>query len=393
MTGQKYDFAAMALVTTQLGQLFLSDDSYRHDAVVAYAFMQQLSLKSALKQWGTDAEDAGVKEVSQLHWRDTFVPRRYSDLTDEQKKKVLESHMFVVKKRDGKTKARMVAGGNTQRDYLTKEDSSSPTVSTEAVLLTSIIDAHEGRDVTVIDIPNAFIQTRVDSPKDRVIIRMRGVVVDWLVKAAPEVYALFVTTDKKGMKVLLVECWNAIYGTMIAGLLYYRKFSESLTEQGYVANAYDPCVWNKVIEGKLSTICFHVDDCKISHKSVKVNDNTIKWLRRDYESIFTDGSGKMKVARGKVHKYLGMKLDFTTTGVVIVTIINYVDDVIKAWEDATTKLDEGLERVAKHQRIATAAPDDLFKVNDDQVKLGTLKAKKLSQYRGYDVICHEEGSA
>ena len=282
-----------------------------------------------------------------------------------------------MKKRDGKTKARMVAGGNTQRDYLTKEDSSSPTVSAEAVLLTSIIDSHEGRDVAVIDIPNAFIQTRVDNPKDRVIIRMRGVVVDWLVKAAPEVYAPFVTTDKKGMKVLLVECWNAIYGTMIAGLLYYRKFSESLTEQGYVANAYDPCVWNKVIEGKLSTICFHVDDCKISHKSVKVNDNTIKWLRRDYESIFTDGSGKMKVARGKVHKYLGMKLDFTTAGVVIVTMIDYVDDVIKAWEDATTKLDDGFEHVAKRQRIATAAPDDLFKVNDDQVKLGTLKAKNF----------------
>jgi transposase-like protein len=86
----------------------------------------------------------------------------------------------------------------------------------------------------VIDIPNAFIQTRVDDPKDRVIIRMRGVVVDWLVKTAPEVYGPFVTKDKKGNKVLLVECWNAIYGTMIAGLLYYRKFSESLAEQGYV---------------------------------------------------------------------------------------------------------------------------------------------------------------
>jgi hypothetical protein len=232
----------------------------------------------------------------------------------------------------------------------------------------------------VIDIPNAFIQTRVDNPKDRVIIWMRGVVVDWLVKAAPEVYAPFVTTDKKGMKVLLVECWNVIYGTMIAGLLYYRKFSESLTEQGYVANAYNPCVWNKVIEGKLSTICFHVDDCKISHKSVKVNDNTIKWLRRDYESIFTDGSGEMKVARGKVHKYLGMKLDFTTAGVVIVTMIDYVVDVIKAWEDATTKLDDGFEHVAKRQRIATAAPDDLFKVNDDQVKLGTLKAKNFHSF-------------
>ena len=62
--------------------------------------------------------------------------------------------MFVVKKRYGKTKARMVSGGNTQRDYMAKENSSSPTVSTEAVLLTSIIDAHEGRDFAVNDIPN-----------------------------------------------------------------------------------------------------------------------------------------------------------------------------------------------------------------------------------------------
>ena len=38
----------------------------------------------------------------------------------------------------------------------------------------------------MIDIPNAFIQTRVGNLKDRVIIRMRGVVVDWLVNAAPK---------------------------------------------------------------------------------------------------------------------------------------------------------------------------------------------------------------
>jgi hypothetical protein len=51
-----------------------------------------------------------------------------------------------------------MAGGNKQRDYISKEDASSPTIATEAVLLSCIIDAEEGRDVTVIDIPNAFIQ-------------------------------------------------------------------------------------------------------------------------------------------------------------------------------------------------------------------------------------------
>ena len=51
--------------------------------------------------------------------------------------------------------------------------------------MTSIVDALEGRDVAVIDIPNAFIQTRVYDAKDCVIVRITGVIVDWLVKVAP----------------------------------------------------------------------------------------------------------------------------------------------------------------------------------------------------------------
>jgi hypothetical protein len=132
-----------------------------------------------------------------------------------------------------------------------------------------------------------------------------------------------------------------------------------------------------MINDKQSTICFHVDDCKISCKSAKVNDDTIKWLRRDYESIFTDGSGEMKVARGKVHKYLGMKLEFTNDGVVKVTMIDYIDEVIiiKAWDEAVTKFNNRFEREVKRQRIAKAAPEDLFKVNEDAVKRDKDKSK------------------
>ncbi len=96
--------------------------------------------------------------------------------------------MFIVRKQSGETKARLVGGGNKQRDYLSKEDSSSPTAATELVLLTAIVDAAENRDVAIIDIPNGFIQTRVENEKDRVIIRIWGVVVDWLVAIAPKVY-------------------------------------------------------------------------------------------------------------------------------------------------------------------------------------------------------------
>jgi hypothetical protein len=123
-----------------------------------------------------------------------------------------------LEKRDGSLKGRTVAGGNKQRDYISKEDASSPTIATEAVLLLCIIDAEEGRDVAVIDIPNAFIQMRVEDEGDMAIIKICGVLVDILVKIAPDVYKSYVTTDKKGTKQLLVQCQNALYGTMVASL-------------------------------------------------------------------------------------------------------------------------------------------------------------------------------
>jgi hypothetical protein len=100
--------------------------------------------------------------------------------------------MFLKEKRDGKVKGRTVAGGNNQRGYISKEDASSPTVAMEPVLLSCIIDAEEGQDVAVVDIPNAFIQTRVENEKDMAFIKIREVPVDILVEIAPDVYVPFV---------------------------------------------------------------------------------------------------------------------------------------------------------------------------------------------------------
>ena len=88
--------------------------------------------------------------------------------------------------------------------------------------------------------------------------------------------------------------------------MYYKKFVKSLTKQGYKINPNDGCMANKVVKRKQISICFHVNDCKISHESSAVIDDTIAWLRVEYESIFEDGSGQMKVHTGKTHKYLGM---------------------------------------------------------------------------------------
>ncbi len=125
-----------------------------------------------------------------------------------------------------------MAGGNKQRGYIDKEDASSPTVAIESVILTSIVNALEERDVAIVDIPNAFVQTVIEEKSKRVIIRIRGMLVDMLLKIASEVYQSYVTIDKKGNKQLLVECLNALYGTMMASLLFHQKFTNSLKEKG-----------------------------------------------------------------------------------------------------------------------------------------------------------------
>jgi hypothetical protein len=106
-----------------------------------------------------------------------------------------------------------MAGGNKQRDYISKEDASSPTVTTEPVLLSCIIDAEEERDIAVINIPNGFAQTRVEDKKDMAIIKLHGILVDILVEMAPDIYKSYTTTDKKGVKQLLIQCQNALYRT------------------------------------------------------------------------------------------------------------------------------------------------------------------------------------
>jgi hypothetical protein len=119
--------------------------------------MTQLSLKAALKQWGKDTKAAVEAEAKQLHWCNSFRPVHWKDVDKERRKQILELHVFVKKKRTGQIKAHKVVGGKKQRDFISKENASSPTVPTESVLLTSLVDVQENRDITIVDIPNAFI--------------------------------------------------------------------------------------------------------------------------------------------------------------------------------------------------------------------------------------------
>ena len=150
-------------------------------------------------------------------------------------------------------------------------------VSVESNMLTAVIDAHEGRDVMTADVPNAFIETelpRIDG-EESIITKITCELVDVLVNINTDLYSGYIVYVN-GKKVLYVEVLRAIYGMLTAALLYYRKFREDLEEHGFQFNPYDSCVANKMINGKLQTIRFHVDDLMRSHVDKKINDDFLK---------------------------------------------------------------------------------------------------------------------
>ena len=70
----------------------------------------------------------------------------------------MELLIFLTEKCDGIIKVRTCANGIIGQDWMNKEQVSSPTGALESVIFLAVINAHEEREVTIVDIPNAFIQ-------------------------------------------------------------------------------------------------------------------------------------------------------------------------------------------------------------------------------------------
>ena len=176
-----------------------------------------------------------------MHERGCFQPVNVNDLMTDQRKEILNIMTFIIEKRDGVVKARSVAVGSKQRLWMNKEETASPTVSLEAILLTCVMDAFENCEVAVVDIPNAFIQTLHEGKP--VFIKIKGKLASILCKCAPHIYEPFVTQEK-GQPTLYVKVLKAIYGLLESALLFYKKLRKDITKIGFKVNPYDPCVAN-----------------------------------------------------------------------------------------------------------------------------------------------------
>ncbi len=164
--------------------------------------------------------------------------------------------------------------GISSKDILPKR-MQAPLPCLQRLLCSRVLSMQPKRGMSLLLIFQMHSSKLLLREKDRAFICIRGPLVDILGSIAPDVYGPYVTVGKKCDKQLLVQCLTALYGTMVASLLYYKKFVKSLKLNGFRLNPYDPCMANKQVKRERLTVCLHVDDCKISHLISKVVDETI----------------------------------------------------------------------------------------------------------------------
>jgi hypothetical protein len=316
--------------------------------------MTQVNMKKGLKLYGQRGIDAVLVEMKQLHDRAVIKPVDAKSLSPAEKRASLQYLMFLKEKRCGMIKGRGVADGRKQRLTAVKGAASAPTVSIEALLLTCVVDAKERRDVATADIPGAFLQSDMD---EVVHVRLEGTMAELLAKLDQKMYSKH-TVIEHGKVVLYVVLLKALYGTLRAALLFWRKLSAALVSWGFVINPYDWCVANKEVNGRQCTVVWHVDDLKVSHVETEAVDTVLGLIDAEFGK-----EAPLTVTRGKVHDYLGMTLDFSDDGKVKILMLDYIDGMLES-------LDADMDGTS-----GTPAASHLFTVNADGQKLDAAKAE------------------
>jgi hypothetical protein len=153
-----------------------------------------------------------------MHDMNVFQPVMRELLSKEERAKALALLMFLKEKSDESGNARMCADKRKQREDWTKQDTTSPTVSTEAVFITAVIEAHKEHNVACFDIHGAFLHA--DSDKDITMI-LKGRLAELMVKRAPNLHRKYISVDRRGTAILYVKMQKAIYGVLRSALLFY----------------------------------------------------------------------------------------------------------------------------------------------------------------------------
>jgi len=209
-----------------------------------------MSAGKGIKLYGAKAIAAMFKEYKQLEAFKVLGRIHPDSLSHDQKRRALRAVNLIKLKRCGKMKGCTCADGSTERNYVPREEASSPTLYFEALMGILLINAFEECDTAIFDVPGAYLHARI--PDDKfAILKIEGEFVDIMCEVNPE-YKDDVRYEN-GKKVLYLQILRALYGMIESALLSYKLYTEVLHKEGFEINVYNKCVANKIVNDKLGT--------------------------------------------------------------------------------------------------------------------------------------------
>jgi hypothetical protein len=119
--------------------------------------MAHMTARAGIKKHHKVSIDALFEEFLQLHDLGIFIGQHIEKLTKAERQGALGAISMIKETRSGRIKGRTVGNGRPQREFYTKEETSSPTVSTDALMMSLLIDAWERRDVVTADVAGAYL--------------------------------------------------------------------------------------------------------------------------------------------------------------------------------------------------------------------------------------------
>eukprot|EP01033_Poteriospumella_lacustris_P012998 gene12998-9295_t len=253
-----------------------------NNVVVKHAL--NLTVKTAISQYGKDAEEAIRQELKQLLDRGVWIPiHARKDAIKSKHTKPLSCSMFLKEKfrADGtfdKMKARLVAGGHlTDPEKYCSSETSSATIKHESFMTVLSLAALENREIETYDFPGAYLYEKLSHTQ---VMRIPKQLSSFLSDIDPS-YDRFRQPDGT----ILVNLVGALYGLPEAGKLWYNRLTSTIRNLGYERSTDDECLWTLKDGDEVSTLCLHVDDVFHTFRGTRLRAKLVAALKEEYDEI------------------------------------------------------------------------------------------------------------
>jgi hypothetical protein len=178
-------------------------------------------------------------------------------------KQALPSRFVLERKRDGRYKACLVAGGHRQQYGLDFEDTVAPVCSYRTMCMILAVSAHENLVLRQFDVRTAFLNGELEE--------------EVYVRPPPGAERLAVGNKR------VLRLRRALYGLKQASRAWNERLEDELRAKGFEQSDVDPALWVLRGEGGAVLVMFYVDDGLVAAKTAAEADALVDLVGSMFE--------------------------------------------------------------------------------------------------------------